>query len=152
MTREALLQADGAARGNPGPAAIGVVLVDESGAEIAAFGRCIGTATNNVAEYQALIAGLQAAQDHNVRSLVVRLDSELLVRQMTGRYRVKSASLKPLHERAAALAASFDAIRFEHVPRSMNARADALCNEALDGAASGDTGCPHPEDAGLRLF
>lgn len=135
MRRAGILHADGAARGNPGPAAIGVVVTDGDGVELCAFGKAIGVATNNVAEYQALIAGLEAARDLGVDSLRVRLDSELLVKQMTGAYRVKSAHLKPLHERARALASSFADVRFEHVPRSENARADALCNEALDAPA-----------------
>lgn len=132
MTRHGTLHADGAARGNPGPAAIGVVIHDERGAEVVAFGRPIGETTNNVAEYHALIAGLQAAENEGFDELTVRLDSELLVRQMTGAYKVKSPNLKPLHEQARALARHFQKVRFEHVPRALNRRADELCNAALD--------------------
>ncbi|GAV31231.1 ribonuclease HI [Coriobacteriaceae bacterium EMTCatB1] len=151
MSTRGVLHADGAARGNPGPAAIGVVLLGEDGSEVAAFGRCIGQATNNVAEYQALIEGLHAAAAHGFEDLVVRLDSELLVRQMTGAYRVKSPHLKPLHERARMLASRFPSIRFEHVPRAMNRRADELCNRALDGASEAGAS-PDAEDAAPRLF
>lgn len=154
MARFGTLHADGAARGNPGPAAIGVVIVDENGAELRAFGQAIGTATNNVAEYRALVAGLEAARDLGLESVLVRLDSELLVKQMTGAYRVKSAQLKPLHERARALAASFHDVRFEHVPRSRNARADELCNQALDAAEQPDDTRAGSRDGSsdLRLF
>ncbi len=155
MMREGILHADGAARGNPGPAAIGVVVTDSDGTELRAFGEAIGVATNNVAEYRALIAGLQAARDLGIDSLRVRLDSELLVRQMTDAYRVKSAHLKPLHERARALASTFAEVRFEHVPRSENARADALCNQALDALEREAAPEPHAPDEATqhpRLF
>lgn len=155
MSRTWILHADGAARGNPGPAAIGVAIMDADGTELRAFGEAIGTATNNVAEYRALIAGLEAAHELGLESLLVRLDSELLVKQMTGAYRVKSAHLKPLHERARALVASFRDVRFEHVPRARNARADQLCNQALEAFAQGsDPGIAAPDDARshLRLF
>ncbi|MDI6711773.1 MAG: ribonuclease HI family protein [Anaerosomatales bacterium] len=155
MMRTGILHADGAARGNPGPAAIGVVVTDSDGAELKAFGEAIGVATNNVAEYRALIAGLQAARDLGIDSLRVRLDSELLVRQMTGAYRVKSAHLKPLHELARTLASTFADVRFEHVPRSENARADALCNQALDAPEREAAPDPHAPDEAAphpRLF
>src|SRR5258705_13464876 len=94
------LRCDGGARGNPGPAAYGFVLVDPAGREVAAHGEFIGNATNNVAEYRALIAGLQAAAAHGGPGLEVGMDSELVLRQMTGAYRVKNAGLNPLHEQA----------------------------------------------------
>lgn len=128
------LRADGGSRGNPGPGALGYVLCDASGAEVEARGEFLGTCTNNVAEYRALIAGLHAATRHSVRSLVVRMDSELVVRQMLGQYKVKNEGLKPLHAEAKQVAAKLGAVRFESVPRDDNGRADALVNEALDEA------------------
>ena len=127
-----LLYADGASRGNPGPAAYGFVLMDPSRRVVAEGGDTIGVATNNVAEYRGLVAGLEAARSHGVDDLEVRLDSLLLVRQVTGRYRVKAPGLKPLHQRAAALLAGFTRHRVTHVPREQNSRADALANAALD--------------------
>ena len=127
-----LLFADGAARGNPGPAAFGFVLDDPSGKPREAVGRALGVATNNVAEYQALIAGLRCALDLGVDAIDVRMDSELVVRQMTGVYRVKNAGLKPLFEEAQRLSRQFRAFGIAHVRRDLNARADAEANKALD--------------------
>ncbi len=123
---------DGASRGNPGPAAYAVVLRRPDGSPLAEFAKSIGRATNNVAEYYALIAALDSAAERHIRKLRVRSDSELLVRQMQGRYKVKSADLRPLHERAARLARALEYFAIEHVPREQNARADQLANEALD--------------------
>jgi len=131
MVRYALY-ADGAARGNPGPAAIGAVLYDSTGRAIVEISEAIGEATNNVAEYRALIAGLEAALAHHPDELLVRLDSQLLVRQLTGEYRVKAANLEPLYEQARRLLASFPTVSIEHVPRSQNREADRLANQALD--------------------
>jgi ribonuclease HI len=128
------LRADGGSRGNPGPGALGYVLCDASGAEVEARGEFIGTCTNNVAEYRALIAGLEAAARHGAKTLVVRMDSELVVRQMLGQYKVKNEGLKPLHAEARRAAAKLGTVRFESVPRDDNGRADALVNEALDEA------------------
>jgi len=128
------LRADGGSRGNPGPGALGYVLCDASGAEVEARGEFIGTCTNNVAEYRALIAGLEAAARHGAKTLVVRMDSELVVRQMLGTYKVKNEGLKPLHAEARSAAAKLGTVRFESVPRDDNGRADALVNEALDEA------------------
>lgn len=128
-----VLHCDGAARGNPGPAAIGAILFAPGRVEpVVAVSERIGPATNNVAEYRALIAGLQAARAVGVSRLVVRSDSELLVRQMTGRYRVRAAGLKPLHREAAGLVQQFAAVVFEEVPRERNSLADELANAALD--------------------
>ena len=127
-----LLYADGAARGNPGPAAYGFVLDDPDGVPRVAAGAALGTATNNVAEYKALIAGLECALDHGASALEVRMDSELVVRQMTGIYKVRNEGLKPLFERARALARKFSSFRIAHVRREFNARADAEANRALD--------------------
>ena len=127
-----ILRCDGGARGNPGPGAAGWVLLDPAGAEVEARGEYLGAVTNNVAEYRALIRGLEAASRHDVAALRVCMDSELVVRQMTGEYRVKHAGLKPLHAEARAAASRLAAVRFEAVRREQNARADALVNQTLD--------------------
>jgi len=129
---EWILRCDGGARGNPGPAALGYVLVDPSGREVEARGEYIGRATNNVAEYRALIAGLEAAGKAGADPLRVCMDSELVVRQMTGEYRVKNSGLKPLRARAGLALAKLGRVRFSSVRREGNARADGLVNEALD--------------------
>lgn len=128
------LRCDGGARGNPGPGALGFALFDPSGAEVEARGVYLGPVTNNVAEYRALIAGLEAARRHGVERLRVCMDSELVVRQMTGEYRVKHPGLKPLHAEAAAALRAIPVARFQAVPRAENARADRLVNETLDEA------------------
>lgn len=125
-------EVDGAARGNPGPAAYGVVLRDSQGAVLARLADTIGETTNNVAEYHGLLAALDYAQAHGHRALKVRSDSELLVRQMRGEYKVRSADLKPLHERARALARTLDFFDITSVPREQNRHADRLANQALD--------------------
>lgn len=123
---------DGASRGNPGPASYAVIIKDPSGREIFRLGKELGRQTNNVAEYYALLAALDYAVSHGIKSLRVRSDSELLVRQIQGRYKVKSSDLKPLHERAFKLAKQLEYFVAEHVPREMNRDADALANLALD--------------------
>jgi ribonuclease HI len=123
---------DGASRGNPGPASYAVVMRDPSGKVVLELAKRLGRETNNVAEYYALLAALDYASSHNVSALRVRSDSELLVRQMQGRYKVKSADLKPLHERASKLARQFQYFAIEHVRRESNRDADALANVALD--------------------
>ncbi len=124
--------ADGASRGNPGPAAYGYVLTKPDGGEVEAGGAAIGRATNNIAEYRGAIAALEAAQRRGATELELRLDSELIVRQIQGRYRVKNAALKPLHANLKALSEAFPNFAIRHVPRAQNARADALANAALD--------------------
>jgi len=126
---------DGASRGNPGPASYAVVLRDPSGKIVLELAKNIGRETNNVAEYYALLAALDYATSHDIRGLRVRSDSELLVRQMQGRYKVKSPDLKPLHERAAKLARQIQYFVIEHVRRELNSDADALANLALDQAS-----------------
>jgi ribonuclease HI len=126
---------DGASRGNPGPASYGVVLRDPGGKIVLELAKNIGRETNNVAEYYALLATLDYAVSHGIRALRIRSDSELLVRQMQGRYKVKSADLKPLHERASKLARQVEYFTLEHVLREMNREADGLANLALDQAA-----------------
>ena len=129
------LHADGAARGNPGPAAYGFVLDSPSGAELAGEGEAIGEATNNVAEYKGLIAGLERAVALGVSKLEVRMDSELVVRQISGRYRVKHPGLVPLFRKARTLIERLESWDIQHVPREENKRADRLANRALDEAA-----------------
>jgi probable phosphoglycerate mutase len=125
---------DGASRGNPGPASYAVVIRDPSGKTILELAKNIGRETNNVAEYYALLAALDYATSHNISALRIRSDSELLVRQMQGRYKVKSADLKPLHERASKMAKQIGYFAIEHVRRELNRDADALANVALDQA------------------
>ena len=129
---------DGGARGNPGPAAYGIVLRQADGTTLLAAGKYVGRATNNVAEYYGLIAALDAAAERGVRRLRVESDSELLVRQIEGRYRVKSPDLRPLHERAEKLARAFEHFEIAHVPREKNREADRLVNAALDGEQTGN--------------
>lgn len=131
----ATLFADGAARGNPGPAGSGAVLLGEDGRVIAELTLALGHATNNVAEYQALIIGLEEARRRGIDELDVRMDSLLVVRQMQGLWRIKHPGLKPLALRAGALLAEFPRRTIEHVPREENGVADALANRAIDEAA-----------------
>lgn len=127
-----ILYADGAARGNPGPAGAGAVLLDEKGAIVAELARPLGHATNNVAEYNALILGLEEARRRGATAIDVRMDSMLVVEQMRGRWRIRHPGLKPLALRAGALLASFPEREIRHVPREENALADALSNRAID--------------------
>jgi len=127
------IHTDGGARGNPGPAAGAFVITDaRTGAVLDEKGIFLGHATNNVAEYSAMIAALRAAEAIAAVQVDVFSDSELMVRQMTGQYRVRNKGLKPLHEAARELARKFDRCHFHHVRREKNRRADALVNQALD--------------------
>ena len=126
---------DGGARGNPGPAGFGVRVEEADGTLIEEFAESIGTATNNVAEYRALLAALEWTRRHGRHQLHVRSDSLLLVQQMLGNYKVKNAGLQPLHARARVLAHEIGRVTFEHVGRSLNAHADRLANSAMDDAA-----------------
>ena len=128
-----LLRTDGASRGNPGPGAIGIVLEDEEGNTLEEIGVRIGTATNNQAEYQALLTGLETALDRGVQRVRILSDSELLVRQLRQEYRVKNEQLKELFLQARSLIQRFDRVEIKHVSREQNARADELANLALDG-------------------
>lgn len=128
----ARLWTDGGARGNPGPAAYAYVLEDEEGVVIDARGIAIGVATNNVAEYAALVAGLRHAVEAGVRDLEVRSDSELMVKQMRGEYRVRNQALQELFLEASRLARQLDHVTYTHVRREHNALADKLVNDALD--------------------
>jgi ribonuclease HI len=123
---------DGASRGNPGPAAIGVSILGPDGEEVATASEAIGHTTNNVAEYSALIRALELLQELGAKRALVLLDSELIVRQMDGTYRVRNPRMKDLYDRVRGLLPAFTEVRFRHVPREENARADALANEALD--------------------
>jgi ribonuclease HI len=133
---KARLFTDGGARGNPGPAAYGYVLEAEDGTILDARGEVIGTATNNVAEYRALIAGLASAAEAEVDELEVVSDSELIVKQMRGEYRVKNEALRTLSLEAAALARKIGRVTYTAVRREHNELADQLVNEALDRAES----------------
>ncbi|HJT38195.1 MAG TPA: ribonuclease HI family protein [Actinomycetota bacterium] len=130
---ELIINCDGGARGNPGPAAFGVSIQKPDGEEIVGIGETIGVATNNVAEYSAVIAGLQRVKEMGARAVHVRSDSKLLIEQLAGRYKVKNPGLKELHAKAIELARSFDRVSYEHVRREQNVRADELVNLALDG-------------------
>jgi len=133
---------DGGSRGNPGPASYGVVIRDPRGELVAKLKKYIGRMTNNVAEYYGLIAALDYAQSHGVRAIRIESDSELLVKQMRGLYKVKSAELQPLFERARKMSQAFDSFRIDHVYREQNREADALANEALDETAGGSASSP----------
>ena len=131
--RRLVAYSDGASRGNPGPAAFGAVILDEDGHEVSQVSQAIGRATNNVAEYRGAIAALRAALALRATALELRMDSELIVRQVQGRYRVRSAALRPLYDELRALIDTLDDFQVSHVPRERNQRADALANAALDG-------------------
>lgn len=126
---------DGGSRGNPGPASYGVVIRDPRGEVVARLKKYIGRTTNNVAEYYGLIAALDYAQSNSIKALRVESDSELLVKQMQGQYKVKSADLKPLYERAKKMSQALPAFRIDHVYREQNREADLLANEAMDEAS-----------------
>ncbi len=126
-----LAYSDGASRGNPGPAAIGAVIYDHDGREVYRLARRLGTATNNEAEYRAAIAALEAALALGAHRVDLRMDSELVVRQMSGRYRVRNPRLARLHARMLALRQRFEEVVVRHVPRTDNKVADSLANQAL---------------------
>jgi len=131
----AILWTDGAARGNPGPAGSGAILKTPAGQVLFAESRYLGHTTNNVAEYQALLMGLERALGVGVRRVEVRADSELLIKQLLGDYRVKSLGLKPLFDQAKALLARFDSFALTHVRRELNTEADQLANAGIDARA-----------------
>jgi ribonuclease HI len=133
---KAKLSTDGGARGNPGPAAYGYVIEAEDGTVLAAHGEAIGRATNNVAEYRAIVAGLEKAVELGVDDLEVVSDSELVVKQMRGEYKVKNAALRELSLEAAALARQLGSVSYTAVRREHNELADRLVNEALDASES----------------
>ena len=128
-----VVHVDGGARGNPGPAAIGIVVSDTDGAVLDEHAERIGVATNNVAEYRAVLVGVRRAAALGAREVRIINDSELVARQLTGAYKVKHPSMKPLYLEAISALRGFDAWQIRSVPRAQNARADELVNEALDG-------------------
>jgi ribonuclease HI len=132
---KAILYSDGASRGNPGPAGAGAVLLDQDGHVLAELTKFLGVTTNNVAEYNGFILGLEEAKRRGVDDLEARMDSLLVVEQMRGRWKIKHPNMKPLALRAGELFASFPKRTIEHVPREANAIADALSNRAIDEAS-----------------
>ena len=147
-----VVEADGGSRGNPGPAGYGSVVWSADRAEVLAETKgSIGVATNNVAEYRGLVAGLTEAARLGAAEVAVFMDSKLVVEQMAGRWKVKHPDLIPLHTRARELAAKFDHVRYNWIPREKNSHADRLANEAMDAAAKGsppaigDPGKPGPD-------
>ena len=127
-----IVSCDGAARGNPGPAGFGVHITDDRGTVVGELSGWLGETTNNVAEYTAAILGLERARELGATEVLLRSDSQLLINQLTGVYKVKTPHLQPLHRKLRALAAGFERIRFEHVPRERNTEADRLANEGVD--------------------
>jgi ribonuclease H / adenosylcobalamin/alpha-ribazole phosphatase len=132
MPVEVVINADGGARGNPGPAGIGAVVADLDGTVLAEVAEGIGWTTNNVAEYKAVIAGLERARDLGARRVLVRADSLLVISQLKGAWKVRQEHLKPLWEQARRLARGFEKVTWEHVRRERNRAADALANKAMD--------------------
>ena len=126
------MASDGAARGNPGPAGIGAVVLDEQGRVLAEVAEGIGVATNNVAEYRAAIAGLRTAADLGARRVLLRADSRLLIEQLAGRWRIKNPTLVRLHVELRRLLGRFDDVALEHVPRELNREPDRLANRGVD--------------------
>jgi ribonuclease HI len=131
---ELVINCDGGSRGNPGPAAFGISIQRPDGTEIEGIGETIGVATNNVAEYTAVVVGLRRCRELGARAVHVRSDSQLLIEQLKGNYKVKSAALKELHAEVRSIMGGFEQVSFEHVRREQNVRADELVNIALDAA------------------
>lgn len=129
---KAVIYTDGAARGNPGPGAIGVVIKDEAGAIAAKISQRLGVTTNNQAEYQAIIAGLEKAVGLGVKSADVKSDSELVVNQINGRYKIKNTGLRPLYQKVVQLTGQLESFSISYIPREQNKAADDLANQALD--------------------
>jgi ribonuclease HI len=132
-TDKITIYTDGAARGNPGPAAIGVALKDAAGNNVATISRTLGVKTNNQAEYMAVIAGVEKAISLGAKQVILKSDSELIVRQLMGQYKVKNADLKELYQKVVALTGRLEKFSALNIPREQNKQADALCNMALDG-------------------
>jgi ribonuclease HI len=130
--KKLIIHTDGASRGNPGEAGLGVLIEDDSGHIVRKVARYLGTATNNQAEYAALLAGLQAASQLGADELMISADSELLVKQMNGEYRVKNPELKVMFAEAKELLEKFRHVVIKYIPREKNKEADALANEAID--------------------
>jgi len=126
-----IINTDGLSKGNPGTAAIGATIKDERGKMLATISKRIGITTNNVAEYQALIAALQKAIKLGGTQVIIRADSELMIRQLNGRYKIKSEGLKPLYIEVTQLLAKFETVSLKHIPREQNTEADKLANDAV---------------------
>jgi probable phosphoglycerate mutase len=135
---DVIVHIDGASRGNPGPAAYAVVMESADGSRLTGFSEYLGEATNNVAEYEALLAALEYALKNRYRRIHVQTDSELLARQIQGAYKVKSPGLKPLHQRAGQMIARLESFSIQQVPREQNREADRLANQALEAAERGE--------------
>ena len=136
MVDEVIVEADGGSRGNPGPAGYGAVVLDKANGDVLTERRGgLGIATNNVAEYNGLIAGLEAARDLGAHTVAVRMDSKLVVEQMSGRWKINNVPLRALVAQARDLVAEFDHVTFDWIPRARNTRADRLANEAMDDQA-----------------
>jgi ribonuclease HI len=133
VTKSVVAYADGASRGNPGPSSYGVVVFDIEGVELHRSGRAIGHGTNNQAEYEGAIAALEAALGLDADEVELRMDSELVIRHLLGRYKVRNPKLIPLYKRVLALRERFRRVTLTHVPRAENSVADSLANAALDG-------------------
>jgi ribonuclease HI len=127
-----IINVDGAARGNPGPAAIGAVIKDENGNTVGRISRAIGVSTNNQAEYQAIIAALEKAISAGIKQVEVKSDSELVVEQINGRYKIKNTALRPFYQQVVRLSGKLESFAITGIPREQNAEADALANKALD--------------------
>jgi ribonuclease HI len=129
---KAIIYADGAARGNPGPAAIGIIIQDEAGKTIAKISRRLTPTTNNQAEYSAIIAALEKAVSLGVKNVTLKSDSELVVKQINGLYKIKNTALRPFYQQVVQLTGSLESFTIACIPREQNAAADALANQALD--------------------
>jgi ribonuclease HI len=127
-----IIYTDGAARGNPGPAAIGVILKDTDGSVIAEISRCLNPTTNNQAEYQAIIAGLERAVSLGVKNVIIKSDSELAVNQINGQFKIKNTALRPLYQQVVQLTGKLESFSITYIPREQNRQADDLANKALD--------------------
>jgi ribonuclease HI len=131
-TNKVIIYTDGAARGNPGPAAIGIIIKDEAGLTIGKISRRLGVTTNNQAEYQAIIVGLEKAIGLGAKIVAVKSDSELVVKQINGHYKIKNTILRPLYQRVVQLTGLLESFAIAYIPREQNRAADALANKALD--------------------
>ena len=147
-----VVNCDGAARGNPGPAGIGVVVTTERGRVLEELGTGIGPATNNVAEYRAAIEGLRLAAERGADRVLLRSDSRLLIEQLAGRFKVKNPTLQRLHEEARALIKTFGHVALEHVPREQNTEADRLANAGVDAWLAEHGPYSPPANAAPKLF
>ncbi|WP_305789359.1 histidine phosphatase family protein [Symbioplanes lichenis] len=145
-TLRVAIEADGGSRGNPGPAGYGAVVLDETGGVLLERYAALGTTTNNVAEYSGLIAGLEAAAELGADQVAVRMDSKLVIEQMSGRWQIKNPGLRPLAAQAATLVGRFSSVTFDWIPRERNKLADALANRAMDEAAGKPVSDTPPKD------